>query len=137
MLRWGAHMELAGSFDREPTTRVVARLLPALALFLSGALVASTSHAGRTYDFEFHDEEFLYATQHAGGRAYVPTPVNTDDPVPLVVFLHGVNRLNQVHMWLGTGPDDLRVKLNTSIKRGDLPPMVLAGPSQTREALWA
>jgi hypothetical protein len=40
-------------------------------------------------------------------------------------------------MWLGPGPDDLRARLEHSIKRGDLPPAVLAAPSQTRFALWA
>ena len=108
-----------------------------LSIGLSTSLFASPSHAGRSLDFEFHDDEYLHPGQHAGGRAYIPTKVNADEPVPLVVFLHGVNRQNQLHMWLGPGPDDLRVRLETSIKRGDLPPAVLAAPSQTRFALWA
>jgi hypothetical protein len=149
-------MELTGSVDRAPfscapaplearfsTARsfyarsTVMKLFPLLSVALSTLLLASPSHAGRTLDFAFHDDEYLFPSQRAGGRAYVPKQVNADEPVPLVVFLHGVNRLNQVHLWLGPGPDDLRVKVDRWIRRGDLPPVVLAAPSQTRDALWA
>jgi hypothetical protein len=116
---------------------VVGRALPGLSILLSTLLLTSTSRAGRSFDFEFHDEEYLLPTQHGGGRAYVPKQVQADEPVPLVVFLHGVNRVNEVHMWLGTGPEDLLARLDDWIRRGDLPPMVLAAPSQTRLASWA
>ncbi|MET0591986.1 MAG: hypothetical protein ABW133_04755 [Polyangiaceae bacterium] len=66
----------------------------------------------------------------------MPKQVSADQPVPLVVFLHGVNRRNRIHMWLGSGPADLRTKLEASIENGDLPPAILAAPSQTRDALW-
>jgi hypothetical protein len=66
----------------------------------------------------------------------VPKQITADTPVPLVVFLHGVNRRNRLHMWLGAGPADLRARFETSIARGDLPPAILAAPSQTRDALW-
>jgi hypothetical protein len=108
-----------------------------IAFVFSILLFASPSRAGKSFDFEFHDEEFLFLGQHRGARAYVPKQVTTDEPVPLVVFLHGVNRNNQLHMWLGQGPDDLRARLDGWIKRGDLPPVVLAAPSQTRLATWA
>jgi hypothetical protein len=116
---------------------ILAKGVAPLSVVLSTLLLAAPSRAGKSVDFEFHDEEYLYPGQHNGGRAYVPTRVNADDPLPLVVFLHGVNRLNQLHMWLGPGPDDLRARLDNWIKRGDLPPAVLAAPSQTRDALWA
>src|SRR5690242_4658858 len=112
-------------------------MVPLTSILLSIVLFASTSHAGRTFDFDFHDDEYLNHGQHAGGRVYVPRQVKADESVPLVVFLHGVNRLNQVHMWLGPGPDDLRVKLDQWQRHGDLPPAILAAPSQTRSALWA
>jgi hypothetical protein len=115
---------------------VAARVIP-LSIVFSTLLFASPSRAGKSLDFEFHDEELLFSGQHRGGRAYVPKQVNADEPVPLVVFLHGVNRNNQIHMWLGQGPDDLRARLDGWIKRGDLPPVVLAAPSQTRLATWA
>ena len=117
--------------------RVVARVLPPLAIVLSTLFFSLPSPAaGKSIDFEFHDEEYLLPRQHGGGRAYVPKQVTGDDPVPLVVFLHGVNRRNRLHMWLGSGPADLRARLDRSIARGDLPPAVLAAPSQTRDALW-
>jgi hypothetical protein len=115
---------------------MLAGAISPFSIILSTLLFASPSHAGKSFDFAFHDDEFLLPRQHGGGRAYVPKQVNADEPVPIVVFLHGVNRFNQLHMWLGRGPDDLRARLDTWIARGDLPPAVLAAPSQTRDALW-
>jgi hypothetical protein len=114
----------------------LARGVPSLSIVLSTLLLSSLSRAGKSFDFEFHDEEYLLPRQHGGGRVYVPKQVTADDPVPLVVFLHGVNRGNRLHMWLGPGPADLRARLDKWIERGDLPPAVLAAPSQTRDALW-
>jgi hypothetical protein len=114
----------------------MARVLPPLSIVLSTLLLSSPSDAGKSFDFAFHDEEYLLPRQHGGGRAYVPKQVTADTAVPLVVFLHGVNRRNRLHMWLGSGPADLRAKLDKWIARGDLPPAVLAAPSQTRDALW-
>jgi len=114
----------------------LARVIPALSIVFSALLLSSPSHAGQSFDFEFHDEEYLNPRQHGGGRAYVPKQVTADAPVPLVVFLHGVNRRNRLHMWVGSGPADLRARLDKWIARGDLPPAVLAAPSQTRDALW-
>ena len=119
-----------------PARRVFAKLIPSLSVVFSALALSSPSRAGKSFDFAFHDEEYLLPRQHGGGRAYVPRQVNADDPVPLVVFLHGVNRRNRLHMWLGAGPADLRAKFDTWIARGDLPPAVLAAPSQTRDALW-
>ena len=120
----------------EQQERVVARVVPLLSIVLTTLLLSSPSRAGKSFDFAFHDEEYLLPRQHGGGRAYVPKQVTADEPVPLVVFLHGVNRRNRLHMWLGSGPADLRARLDTWIARGDLPPAVLAAPSQTRDALW-
>jgi hypothetical protein len=122
--------------NRRTGVRAMPKVVPLFSIVLSTLLLASPSRAGKTFDFEFHDEENLYPGQHNGGRAYVPKQVNAEEPVPLVVFLHGLNRFNQLHMWLGPGPDDLRARLDDWIKRGDLPPAVIAAPSQTREALW-
>jgi hypothetical protein len=111
-----------------------------LAAFLFALVAAlgppSVAYAGQSFDFPFHDDEYLLARQHDGGRAYVPKQVSSDQPAPLVVFLHGVNRRNRLHMWLGSGPADLRTKLEASIEHGDLPAAILAAPSQTRDALW-
>jgi len=123
-------MERGASRDRGP------KLFPLLSIVLSTSFFAAPSHAGKSFDFAFHDEEYLLPRQHSGGRAYVPKQVTADAPVPLVVFLHGVNRRNRLHMWLGAGPADLRARLDKWIAQGDLPPAVLAAPSQTRDALW-
>jgi hypothetical protein len=109
-----------------------------LGLFLAVVAFALTttspSQAGKTFDFEFHDREYLLAGQHRGGRAYVPKQVNADEPVPLVVFLHGINRQRQLHPWLRTGRDDLRKALDKWLQQDNVPPAVIAGPSQTRHA---
>jgi hypothetical protein len=112
------------------------RVILPLSILFAMLSLASPSRAGQSFDFPFHDEEYLLARQHGGGRAYVPKQVTADEPVPLVVFLHGVNRRNRLHMWLGSGPADLRARLDKWIARGDLPPAVLAAPSQTKDALW-
>ena len=130
-------MEQQARLGREPSAlRALARAIAPLSIVFSALLLASPSRAGQSFDFEFHDEEYLVPRQHGGGRAYVPKQVTADAPVPLVVFLHGVNRHNRLHMWLGSGPADLRARLDKWIARGDLPPAVLAAPSQTRDALW-
>src|SRR5687767_12796024 len=120
----------------EREERVIGRVFAPLAIVLSTLLLSSPSRAGKSFDFAFRDEEYLLPRQQGGGRAYVPKQVTAADPVPLVVFLHGVNRRNRLHMWLGSGPADLRARLDRWIARGDLPPAVLAAPSQTRDALW-
>lgn len=64
------------------------------------------------------------------GRAYVPAGVKADQPVPVVVFLHGLNKLLVKHRWMGGGPeDDLRQRLDRWIAAGTLPPLILVGPS--------
>lgn len=66
------------------------------------------------------------------GRAYVPSSVTPDEPVPVVVFLHGLNKLLVKHRWLGGGPeDDLRERLDDWIATGKLPPLILVAPSST------
>jgi hypothetical protein len=114
----------------------LATLVPWLSIVVATLLISPSARAGSSFDFAFHDDEYLLPRQHGGGRAYVPKQVTADTPVPLVVFLHGVNRHNRLHMWLGSGPADLRARLDTWIARGDLPPAVIAAPSQTRDALW-
>jgi hypothetical protein len=118
----------------------IARLVKVASLAtmaLSTILLAAPAQAGRTVDFEFNDETYVLPKQHRGGRAYVPKQVSADDPVPLVVFLHGVNRRRQLHPWLKRGRGtDLRPLLEQWIEQGDVPPAVIAGPSQTRDAAW-
>jgi len=66
------------------------------------------------------------------GRAYVPASVKADRAVPVLIFLHGLNKLLVKHRWMGGGPeDDLRARIDTWIERGELPPLILAGPSST------
>ena len=64
------------------------------------------------------------------GRAFVhDAALAVKDPLPLVVFLHGLNRALIPHRWMGGGTEgDVRRIIADLIDRGELPPLVLAGP---------
>jgi hypothetical protein len=96
-------------------------------------LVASPAGAKTLY-FPHQDSEFLYRYQHDGGAAVVPEGVPDDEPLPLVVFLHGTNVHNQMHVWMGGGGKDLRPFVRKLIGSGQVEPFVFAAPSQTKNA---
>jgi hypothetical protein len=112
-----------------------------VSLALSLASLSSTVQAATSVDFPFDDERYLLFAQQDGGRAFVPEGVVADQPVPLVIFLHGTNDMGPLHRWMAE-PNDLRPVVQKWVRDGAVGPMVLAAPSQTRKAwsgkyLWA
>jgi hypothetical protein len=95
---------------------------------------SSTALAGNSTKFPFHDASLLLRSQKDGGMVYVPETVSSGESAPLVVFLHGLNDQQEVHLWLGAGPYDLRTQWDTWLVEGGKNPALLAAPSQTRHA---
>jgi hypothetical protein len=111
------------------------RLTCALSL-VAGALglLRSAPAEAKTLYFPHQDARFLYRFQRNGGAAVVPEGASPEQPLPLVVFLHGTNTSSETHMWLGGGGKDLRPLVKRLIDGGQVKPFVLAAPSQTKNA---
>ena len=84
-----------------PLLRRLARL-GGVAALLASVFGASSADAKTVY-FPHQDSRFLYAFQKNGGAAVVPEGVSSEQPLPLVVFLHGTNSTAETHVWLGGG----------------------------------
>jgi pimeloyl-ACP methyl ester carboxylesterase len=90
--------------------------------------------AGETIDRSFdggkvaqhHDESYV-------NRIYLPpqtAAAAAKGPVPLLVFLHGINRTHRRHRFSGNeGDPDIRALVGRMIDEGLVPPLVLAAPS--------
>jgi hypothetical protein len=113
-------------------SRWYARALALLA-GLSGVAAAGQAHAKTLY-FPHRDARFLYPFQRNGGAALLPKSTSTEEPLPLVVFLHGTNPTSEAHLWLGGGGKDLRPLVQRLIDSGVVKPFVFAAPSQTKNA---
>jgi len=94
---------------------------------------AAQAHAKTLY-FAHRDARLLYPYQRNGGAALVPKDASPDEPLPLVVFLHGTNPTSELHLWLGGGGKDLRPLVQRLIDSGEVKPFVFAAPSQTKNA---
>lgn len=101
---------------------------------LLAGLFASAPADAKTLYFPHQDARFLYHFQKNGGAAVVPEGVTPDQPLPIVVFLHGTNPTSEPHLWLGGGGKDLRPLVDRLIASHQVKPFVLAAPSQTKNA---
>jgi hypothetical protein len=101
---------------------------------LLACLLESSAVEAKTLYFPHQDTRFLYRFQKNGGAAMLPEGVSTNEPLPLVVFLHGTNSTSEPHLWLGGGGKDLRPLVQSWIDSGQVKPFVLAAPSQTKNA---
>ncbi|MGZ3766817.1 MAG: alpha/beta hydrolase [Mucilaginibacter sp.] len=84
--------------------------------------------------FEANNLRFITVkTPHLKGRGdicvYVPPQVDRTKIVPIVILLHGV--YGSAWSWAHSG--GVHLKVNELIKQGELPPMILAMPS---DGLW-
>jgi hypothetical protein len=92
---------------------------------------------GATVTFKYEQRRFLYSRNGPGGLAYVPRGAPADEPLPIVVFLHGMNPEGIVHMWFGPPYGDLRPVVDDLVASGRAAPFVLAAPTHTRFATGA
>jgi hypothetical protein len=88
--------------------------------------------------FPFHDETLLWPNEHDGGKLWRSRGLPTDGTaVPLVIFIHGITWDRRMHHWLSVDPrsplGDARPLLASLVASGDVPPLVVAAPSQTRD----
>jgi hypothetical protein len=106
----------------------------ALGVASAVALGADRAHAGQTVTFDYRDDRYLWPGQTEGGLAFIPQTV-TDPaaPVPLVVFLHGLNADGTLHIWFGGGGHDLRDPIE-QIATAHHSAFLVAAPSNTRGA---
>jgi len=86
--------------------------------------------------FEFEHRRYMFSREAPGSIAHVAggQPGQT---LPLVVFLHGMNADQNVNLWMGSGPGNLRDHVDAWVRAGDVSPLILAAPTHTRYALAA
>jgi acetyl esterase/lipase len=108
----------------------------ATSLFVSNVALADqdapTAVRVQTRYFSFQDHRYLHRDQRESAAALLPD--GEPAPLPLVVFLHGVNPAADLHLWLGGGARDLRPLAAALMQSGEVIPFVLAAPSQTKSA---
>ncbi len=111
------------------------RPLAALAAALLVAALTPTARGATTVTFPYQDAKLLAPGEKNGGLAYLAKGVEgADEPVPVVVFLHGLNDRGLVHFWYGLQNYDLRPLVDDIVATGKVRPFVLAAPSQTVRA---
>jgi hypothetical protein len=79
----------------------------------------------------------LYSRNPPGGLAYVTSGVTPAEPVPVVVFLHGMNAEQRMHPWFGPPFGDLRPVVESLVAASTVTPLVVAAPTHTRFATGA
>ncbi len=119
-------------WERSAAKTIIATLVSSAIAAFSDPAFAEEDHA-RTVYFDYNDARSLWPGQRRGGMAFVPSTVEPTEPVPLLVFLHGVNPTGVLHSWLGGGQWDLRDQLEQLAVRTKAR-FVVTAPSQTRQA---
>src|SRR5262249_28085157 len=91
---------------------------------------------GRTIDYAYDAKDVKDPTRACEGRAFLhDRAVASHEPLPLIVFLHGLNRELIPHRWMGGGTEgDVRRLVADLVDRGVLPPVILAGPGSVAPA---
>lgn len=112
-------------------------LLATLLLGARGHAEPQAASTSTTVTFPYHQRKLLYSRNGAGGLAYVTSGVKRGATVPVVVFLHGMNADEQLHMWFGPPYGDLRSVVEPLVASGKVAPFVLAAPTHTRYATAA
>lgn len=93
--------------------------------------------AGVSYEYPYDGRDVGHPERAWTGRAYVHPAVAADPkkPVPLLVFLHGLNKELLPHRWMGGGNEgDVRRIAQDLVDKKAIPPLVVAGPSSLVEA---
>ncbi len=92
---------------------------------------------GTTRDYAYDAKDIKRPERAYVGRAFVHAKASAepDKPRPLLVFLHGLNTELIEHRWMGGGNEgDVRRIVAEMIERGDIPPVVVAGPGSIMPA---
>lgn len=109
-----------------------------LALGALAAVAAVEPHRAEAGELPGETVDYPWDGKAAGrphlawtGRAYVPPEAaEVGRPLPLVVFLHGLNAALIPHRWMGGGSEgDVRAIAGKLVTSGDVAPLVVAAPS--------
>jgi hypothetical protein len=113
------------------------RVALASAIIAAAVATVTTSPAaaeqlsGESYDYHWDGKDIGHPERAWWGRAYVPPSVAaTEEHVPLVVFLHGLNKALIKYRWMGGGTEgDVRAIIGDMVDAETIGPVVVAGPS--------
>jgi hypothetical protein len=107
----------------------------AFAVVAAVTFCAAPASASTSVTFPYEDARLLHVDEKNGGLAYLTEGVeDADEPVPVVVFLHGLNEYGPPHFWYGLFNTDLRPLADEIVAGGNVRPFILAAPSQTVDA---
>ncbi len=87
---------------------------------------------GNTYDFDYDGSDVGHPERAWLGRSFVHTKAANaaPQPLPLLVYLHGLNTELIRYRWMGGGAEsDLRRSTAEMIEAEIIPPMIVAAPS--------
>lgn len=90
---------------------------------------------GKTVDFTYDASELKDRSRAYEGRIFLhEKALKALGPVPLVVFIHGLNRALIPHRWVGGGDEgDVRRILSELMEAGKIPPVILAAPGSIQK----
>jgi hypothetical protein len=90
---------------------------------------------GKTVDYEYDASDLKNKTRAYTGRIFFhEKALRSTKPLPLVIFMHGLNRDLIPHRWIGGGNEgDVRKIVSDLMESGALPPVVLAGPGSVQK----
>lgn len=87
---------------------------------------------GTSYDYAYDGKDVGHSERAWLGRAFVHKKAAADatKPLPLLVFVHGINSDLIKYRWNGGGNEgDVRRIVSELIESGQVPPMIVAAPS--------
>ncbi len=87
--------------------------------------------------FSFDDQRLLHRTQHNAGAAWVTPTAVPGEPLPLFIYMHGLNRQRIQHRWLHGSVWDMRTIVGPLAMAGAIGPMAVAVPSTTSDDAFA
>lgn len=90
---------------------------------------------GKTVDYEYDGSDVKSKSRAYTGRIFFhEKALRSTKPVPLVIFMHGLNRDLIPHRWIGGGNEgDVRKIVSDLMESGAIPPVVLAGPGSVQK----
>jgi hypothetical protein len=87
---------------------------------------------GRSFDFDYDGRTDGHPERRWAARIFVHDEAlrQADNPLPLLVFLHGTNAEKIKYRWMGGGAEgDVRRLVSQLIEAKAVPPMLVAAPS--------
>lgn len=99
-------------------------------LFCLNAAANQSDLPGRSVDYDFRPAANEHPERSWQGRAYVHPAAQKATPVPVIVFMHGVNTDHIPYRFVGGGQElDVRKAIAEFIDRGLIEAAVIAAPS--------